>query len=78
MFATSSGNLHPLQASIDLALPPNLPYNHLIGIDVSVLRKMGIDIPSPHIVSPSYGKPGGGIEYAFSQMLPPEALFYIR
>lgn len=77
-YATPTGDLSPLQASIDLALPPNLQYNHLIEIDVSYLKSIGIDLPALHTVSPNFGKPGGGWEYAFNQRIPKEALRLIR
>ena len=73
------GSLSPIQAQIDLALPPNrgLP-EHLIEINVQTLRNFGVEIPSAQQVGRMYNMPGGGYEVIFSQGLPPEAIRIIR
>ena len=79
VFTTPAGNLSPLQAHIDLALPPNrgLP-NHLLEIDVRTLRKMGIEVPEARQVGRSSNMPGGGTEVVFPHALPPEAIKVIQ
>jgi RHS repeat-associated protein len=64
--ATPNGELSPLQAQIDLALPPNrgLPTG-LVQIDVAGLRDAGFEIPDVTQVGRSYGLPGGGWEMQF-------------
>ena len=54
------GELSPLQAQIDLALPPNrgLP-DAIIRINLAGLREAGYDLPPLRRVGRSYGMPGG-------------------
>jgi len=63
---TPNGELSPLQAQIDLALPPNrgLPTG-LVQIDVAGLRDAGFDILDVTPVGRSYGLPCGGWEMQF-------------
>lgn len=72
-YATPDGELSPLQAQIDLALPPNrgLPGARL-RIDVAGLREAGYDIPEVTQVGRSYNMPGGGYEMRFPYPIPPE------
>ena len=65
-YVTPAGNLSPLQAHIDLALPPNrgLP-DALLRVDLEGLRRDGYDIPAITRVGRSYGMPGGGYEMKF-------------
>ena len=79
VYATPVGNLSPLQAQVDLALPPNrgLP-QHLVEIDVPTLESMGIQVPAAGTVGRSYNMPGGGTEVVFPHALPPEAIRTIR
>lgn len=74
-YATPDGELSPLQAQIDLALPPNrgLP-GGLIRIDLAGLRQAGYDIPDVTQVGRSYSMPGGGYEMQFPYPIPPEFL----
>ena len=79
VFTTHTGNLSPLQAQIDLALPPNrgLP-QHLIEIDVQTLKNMGINVPQGQQITRMFNMPGGGTEVVFPHAIPPEALNVIR
>lgn len=79
VFTTPNGNLSPLQAQIDLALPPNrgLP-THLIEIDVATLRQLGYPIPRGGQVGRAYNMPGGGCEVVFPHEIPPSALRLVR
>jgi hypothetical protein len=82
-YATPDGSLSPLQATLDLALPPNraLPIATL-RIDLAGLRKAGYEIPSPTRVSSTvtgpggrvYNMPGGGYEMQFPYEIPPQFL----
>jgi hypothetical protein len=71
-YATTSDQLSPLQAQIDLALPPNrgLP-NTLLRIDLDVLRKDGYEIPPVTPVARKYNMPGGGSEMQFPYRIHP-------
>lgn len=79
VFTTPTGNLSPMQAQIDLALPPNrgLP-QHLIEIDVQTLKNMEINIPQGQQATKMFNMPGGGTEVVFPHAIPSEALRYIR
>ena len=79
VFATPAGHLSPMQAQIDLALPPNrgLP-EHLIEIDLPTLRARGIEVPDPTLVTRNFNMPGGGLEVIFDEALPSEALKLLR
>jgi RHS repeat-associated protein len=72
-YATPDGGLNPLQAQIDLALPPNrgLPGAKL-RVDLDGLRRAGYDIPEVSQVGRSFNMPGGGYEMQFPYPIPPE------
>jgi hypothetical protein len=79
-YATPNGSLSPLQASLELALPPNraLP-DAALRIDLAGLRRAGYDIPQPTRVSSTvssggrtYSMHGGGYEMQFPYAIPPE------
>ncbi len=63
IYATPDPNLSPLQAQIDLALPPNrgLP-DALFEIDLAGLLAEGIRVTGPRRVGRWYNMPGGGVE----------------
>jgi hypothetical protein len=80
-YATTSGNLSPLQAQLDLALPPNLGLpDAQIEIDLAGLREAGYAIPEETRVSNVvkaadgrvYSLPGGGYEMEFPYPIPPQ------
>jgi hypothetical protein len=75
-FATPAGNLSPVQAQIELALPPNRGYpGALFEIDTARLQQLGINPavgPQRIMSTPTAG--GGGIEYIFNQPIPPSAI----
>lgn len=74
-YATPDGTLSPLQAHIDLALPPNRAVpDALIRVDLAGLRSAGYQIPNPSQVGRSFGMPGGGTELQFPYAIPPEFL----
>jgi RHS repeat-associated protein len=75
VYGTPAGDLSPLQAQLDLALPPNrgLPDTQY-EIDLNWLREHGYEIPEPTQVGRNFNMPGGGQEYAFPYPIPPEAL----
>jgi hypothetical protein len=78
-YATPNGALSPLQAQIDLALPPNrgVP-GALLQIDLAGLRKAGYEIPQVTQVGRSFGMPGGGFEMLFTYPIPPQFIKVIR
>jgi hypothetical protein len=71
--ATPNGELSPLQARIDLALPPNrgLP-GATFRLGDAGLREAGYEIPEVTQVGRSYNMPGGGYEMQFPYPIPPE------
>ena len=80
-YATPNGSLSPLQAQIDLALPPNTGLRDaVLRVDVAGLRQAGYEIPSISRVSNTvtgpggraYTMPGGGYEMQFPYAIPPE------
>jgi RHS repeat-associated protein len=79
VFTTPNGTLSPLQAQLDLALPPNrgLP-RHLLEIDMDTLTSMGINVPKGQSITRMFNLPGGGIEVVFTQIIPRNALKIIR
>jgi hypothetical protein len=76
---TPTGDLSPLQAQIDLALPPNrgLP-DALLRIDLAGLRQAGYEIPNVTQVGRGFGMPGGGFEMQFPYRIPPEFITVIN
>jgi hypothetical protein len=78
-YATTTGELSPLQAQIDLALSPNrgLP-DALFRIDLNGLRNAGYEIPPVTPVARSFNMPGGGFEMEFPYRIPPEYITRIR
>jgi len=75
-FATPAGNLSPVQAQIELALPANRGYpGALFEIDTARLQQLGINPavgPQQIMSTPNAG--GGGIEFIFNQPIPPSAI----
>ncbi len=75
-FATPAGNLSPVQAQIELALPANRGYpGALFEIDTARLQQLGINPavgPQRIMSTPNAG--GGGIEFIFNQPIPPSAI----
>ena len=80
-YATPNGSLSPLQAQIDLALPPNTGLRDAVmRVDVAGLREAGYEIPSITQVTGTvtgpggriYTMPGGGYEMQFPYAIPPE------
>lgn len=78
VYLTPHGGLSPLQAHIDLALPPNRAANVLFEVDVGAMRRLGIEVPAPTPVGRSYNMPGGGLEVPIDRAIPPELLRRIR
>jgi hypothetical protein len=78
-YATTTGELSPLQAQIDLALPPNrgLP-DALFRIDLNGLRNAGYEIPPVTRVGRSFNMPGGEFEMRFPYEIPSEFVTRIR
>jgi len=75
-WTTPAGNLSPVQAQIELALPANRGYpGALFEIDTARLQQLGINPavgPQRIMSTPNAG--GGGIEYIFNQPIPPSAI----
>jgi RHS repeat-associated protein len=72
-YLTPNGGLSPLQAQIDLALPPNrgLP-DTLIRVNIGGLRNAGYEVPEPLPVGRMFNMPGGGEEMLMPESIPPE------
>ena len=82
-YAAPAGNLSPLQAKLELALPPTRAAPEIkIRIDLDGLRKAGYEVPTPSRVSSTvrgpdgrvYQMPGGGYEIQFPYKIPGEFL----
>jgi hypothetical protein len=81
-YATTAGNLSPLQAKLELALPPTRPLpDARIHIDLEGLRRAGFEMPtsgrvSSTVVDPATGRvyqmPGGGSQMQFPYAIPSE------
>jgi len=78
-YATTAGDLSPLQAQIDLALRPNrgLP-DTILRIDLKGMREAGYDIPQITPVERSFNMPGGGYEMKFPYPIPPQFISVIK
>jgi hypothetical protein len=78
-YATRSGTLGPIQAHIELALPPNrgLP-DALVRIDLAGLRQAGYHIPGLTRVTSRFRRPGGGYEMQFPYSIPPQFITVIH
>lgn len=82
-YATPDGNLSPLQAQLDLALPPNRGLPEVkIRVDIAGLRDAGYAIPDATRVSSTvsgadgrvYTMPGGGYQMQFAYAIPGQFL----
>lgn len=76
VFTTPAGNLSPVQAQIELALPANRGYpGALFEIDTARLQQLGIQ-PSagPQRIMSTPTAAGGGVEIIFNQPIPPSAI----
>lgn len=78
-YATSRGDLSPMQAEIDLALPPNRePRDTVVRVDLAGLRAAGYNVPSFTQVSHGFNRPGGGDEIRFPFAVPPQFVKVVR
>jgi len=75
-WTTPAGNLSPVQAQIELALPPNRGYpNALFEIDTATLQQLGINpAVGPQRIMSTPNAAGGGIEHIFNQPIPLSAI----
>jgi len=74
-YATLDGSLTPLQANIDLALPPNRGMREIaIRIDLEAMRNRGHLLPQIAQVARKFNMPGGGSEMIFPFVVKPEYL----
>jgi len=75
-WTTPAGNLSPVQAQIELALPANRGYPRaLFEINTARLQQLGINPavgPQRIMSTPTAG--GGGVEIIFNQPIPPSAI----
>ena len=80
IFTTPQDDLSPLQAQIDLALPPNRGLSDAVyEVDLAGLRQAGYRIGSPQLAARHYNMPGGGTEIIIhSNAVPPQFLRRIR
>lgn len=78
-YATTASELSPLQAQIDLALPPNrgLP-SKILRVDLKGMREAGYEIPQATEVGRSYNMPDGGYEMRFPYPIPPQFISVIK
>ncbi|TMD15952.1 MAG: hypothetical protein E6J00_01730 [Chloroflexi bacterium] len=77
-YVTLNGSLSPLQAQIDLALPPNRGLtNSVLTINLAGLRKAGYDVPRVTRAGRNFNMPGGEFEMQFPYEVPPEFISLI-
>lgn len=78
-YATTASDLSPLQAQIDLALPPNrgLP-DAIVRIDLQGLSAAGYELPALTQVARQFNLPGGGYEMFFPYQIPPQFITWIK
>ncbi len=78
-YVTKRGGLSPLQAQLDLALPPNRGLSDaVIRVDLAGLRKSGFDVGDFTTVGRRYNMLGGGTELRFDRAIPPEFVQVVR
>jgi len=79
VYATPRGDLSPIQAMLDLALPPNrgLP-DAVFEIDLAGLQASGVRVSGPRLVGRSFNMPGGGEEVLIHGSVDPGFLRRIR
>lgn len=78
-YAALTGKLSPLQAQIDLALPPNRGLRDaVVRVDLAGLRRAGYDVPDFTRVGRKFYMPGGGYEVQFPYAVPPEFVRVVR
>lgn len=78
-YAARKGDLSPLQAQIDLALPPNRGLRDaVVRVDLAGLRKAGYEVPDFRQVGRKFNMPGGGQEVQFPYSVPPRFLRVMR
>ncbi len=78
-FATSTGELSPLQAQLNLALPPNRGLtDSILRIDLNGLRGAGYEVPQFTQAGRMFNMPGGGMEMQFPFAVPPEFISVIK
>ncbi len=78
-YLTKTGKLSPLQAQLDLALPPNRGLaDAVIRVDLAGLRKAGYEVGEFTTVGRKYNMPGGGTELRFSKAIPSRFLKVVR
>jgi hypothetical protein len=78
-YATNVGDLSPLQAQLDLALPPNRGLRDaVVRIDLNGLRSAGYDVPAFTRVGRNFNMPGGGFEVRFDYAVPPQLLEVVK
>ena len=86
-YGTPNGDLSPLQASIELALPPNRNSPKAkLKIDLDAMRKNKFQIPKPTRFSNTvtvrngriYTRPGGGYEMKFDYPIPPKYITVVE
>lgn len=78
-YATNTSSLSPLQAQIDLALPPNRGLRDaVVRVDLGGLRGAGYDVPEFSRVGRSFNMPGGGMEVRFDYPVPAAFLQVVR
>ena len=73
-FATPNGELTPLQAKLELALPQDNEATSVVRIDIAGMQDAGYDIPEVTRVTGQFSRPGGGYEMQFPYGVPTEFL----
>jgi RHS repeat-associated protein len=78
-YVTSTGSLSPLQAQLDLALPPNRGLRDAVfRVDLDGLRKAGFEVPDFSQVGRNFNMPGGGTEIRFGYVVPKDFISVVQ
>ncbi len=77
LYLTTKGNLSPLQAQLELALPPHNTAVAVFEVDTSALIRSRI-VRVGRVVGNVYRRPGGGTEIVYEGIIPRKAFRRIR
>lgn len=76
-YSTNAGNLSPLQAQIELALPTRNTATSIFAVDARVLDSVNL-IRAGRVTGNVFNRGGGGTEFLFNQVVPRGAFRRIR
>jgi RHS repeat-associated protein len=72
VFLTDNGSLSPLQAQIELALPPTNSATSIFAVDVRALQTVNL-VRQGRVTGNVFNRAGGGTEFVLNQTIPKSA-----